>query len=72
MLREEKLERMQLLWHTLDVIEAVNADNNLNALKAAFERLNALLNVRLVEVLLKIHSVRKRHFIREKNMHVPP
>jgi hypothetical protein len=35
MLREEELERVQLLRNTLDVVKAVDANNELDTLKPA-------------------------------------
>lgn len=52
-LGEEQLQRVQLLRHTLDVVEAVHADNEFDALEAALKRLDARLNRLFLEVLSK-------------------
>ena len=50
MLREEELERVQLLGDTLDVVEAVNANNELHSR----EPLLQLSNTRLYRVFLQV------------------
>ena len=44
MLCEEKLECVELLRHALDIVESVNTNDDLDAVKALFERSDALLN----------------------------
>jgi hypothetical protein len=50
-LREEELERVQLLRDALDVVEPVDADDDLDALEAALERREAVLDDLLLQVL---------------------
>ena len=44
MFRQENFKRMQLLWNTLDVIQTVDAHDDLDSLEFPFERRNALLD----------------------------
>jgi hypothetical protein len=53
-LGQEDLKRVQLLRDTLDVVEPVDADNELDTLKALLERLDALLDGRLLEGLVEL------------------
>ena len=50
-LREEELEPVQLLRDALDVVEPVDADDDLDALEALLERGDAVLHAVLLEVL---------------------
>jgi hypothetical protein len=51
MLCEEKLESVELLRHALDVIESVYTNDDLDAVKALFERSDALLDGLFLQVL---------------------
>jgi hypothetical protein len=44
MLGEEELECVELLGNALDIIETINADNNLDSVEAMLEGCNTLLN----------------------------
>lgn len=44
MLRKEKLERVQLLRHTLDIVEAVNANDELHTSKSLLQLSDARLD----------------------------
>lgn len=50
-LREEHLERVQLLRHALDVVQAVDAHDELDALEFAPQRGDALLDLGLLQAL---------------------
>ncbi|CRK33032.1 hypothetical protein BN1708_005977 [Verticillium longisporum] len=56
-LREEDLEGVELLGHALDVIESVDTDDELDALKLALQGLDALLDDGLLEALDKLLGV---------------
>jgi hypothetical protein len=43
-LDEEELQRVELLGNALDIVEAVDPDNNLHTVEALFEGCNTLLN----------------------------
>jgi len=43
-LREKELECVELLGNALDVVEAVNTDNNLDSVEALLESCDTLLN----------------------------
>lgn len=47
-LGEEELECMELLGNALDIVEAVNADNNLDSVEALLEGCDTLLNCLLL------------------------
>jgi hypothetical protein len=51
MLCEEKLESVELLRHALDIVESVDTNDNLDAVKALFERSDALLDGLFLQVL---------------------
>lgn len=51
MLCEEKLESVELLRHALDIVESVDANDNLDAVEALFERGDALLDGLFLQVL---------------------
>lgn len=51
MLAQEELERVQLLRDALDVVQAVDADDDLDALEPALERFDAILHALLLQVL---------------------
>jgi hypothetical protein len=51
MLREEKLKRMQLLRHTLDIIQPIHSNDQFDALKPLFQFRNTLLDLRLLDAL---------------------
>lgn len=53
MLTEEKLESVQLLWNTLDVIKSVYTNNDLHVAESLLELLNSFLHTFLLQVLLK-------------------
>lgn len=57
MLSKEDLEGVQLLRHSLDVIETVDTNNQLNALELACERGNTLLDILLLEALDKLFGI---------------
>ncbi len=46
---EEDLESVQLLGHTLDVIETIDTDNDLDVLESLLEALDTLHNVWLLQ-----------------------
>lgn len=52
MLGEEELEGVEFLWDTLDVVQTINADDDLHAIKTLLELLNPLLDRFLLQVLL--------------------
>ena len=51
MLCQEELERVQLLGDTLDVVQTVNANDDLHAVEALLERGDALLDTLLLQIL---------------------
>ena len=51
MLCQEELERVQLLRDTLDVVEPVDTDDDLDTVEAVLELLDTFLNAVLLEVL---------------------
>lgn len=53
MLAEEELECVQFLWDTLDVVQSVDTNNDLDAVEAVLELLDTFLDVGLLQVLLK-------------------
>lgn len=53
MLAEEELECVQFLWDTLDVVQSVDTNDDLDAVEALLELLNTFLDVGLLYVLLK-------------------
>lgn len=52
-LAEEELECVQFLWDTLDVVQSVDTNNDLDAVEAVLELLDTFLDVGLLQVLLK-------------------
>ena len=54
---EEHLERMQLLRHTLDVIETVDANHKLHTLELLLQHGDALLHLLLLEPLRELLGV---------------
>lgn len=57
MLSKEDLEGVQLLRHSLDVIETVDTNNQLDALELACERGNTLLDILLLEALDELFGI---------------
>ena len=51
MLCEEKLESVELLRHALDIVESVDTDDDLDAVKALFEGSDALLDGLFLQIL---------------------
>ena len=51
MLGQEEFESVQLLWDTLDVVQSVDTNDDLDVSEAVLELLNALLDVRFLQVL---------------------
>lgn len=56
-LSKKNLESMQLLRHTLDVVQTVDTDNELDALELLLECCNALLNLGLLKALIELLRV---------------
>ena len=54
MLGKEDLEGVQLLWHTLDVIETVDTNDQLDIFELALEGGNALLDILLLQAFDKL------------------
>lgn len=54
---EEDLQRVQLLGHTLNVVQTVDTDHELDTLEFLFEHGNALLHLFLLEALLELLRV---------------
>lgn len=50
-LAQEQLERMQLLRHTLDVIQPIDAHNDLDAAEPVLELFDPLLHTILLQIL---------------------
>jgi hypothetical protein len=57
MLGQENLKRVQLLRDTLDVVEAVNTNDELHALELLLESRDALLDLGLLETLVELLRV---------------
>lgn len=53
-LRKEDLESVELLWNTLDVIQAIDTNNELDALEFLLQRSNPLLYLGLLESFVKL------------------
>ena len=53
MLCKEELEGVKLLWDTLDVVEPINTDDNLDAPKSLFQLGDTILNALLFQVLIE-------------------
>jgi hypothetical protein len=51
MLRQEKFESMKLLRNTLDIVQAIDADNDLDTTEALLELCDSILNTLLFQVL---------------------
>ena len=51
MLCEEKLESVELLRYALDIVESVDTNDDLDAVKALFERSDALLDGLFLQIL---------------------
>lgn len=56
-LGEEDLERVQLLWHTLDIIETIDADNKLDPLELALQSVDAFDNLGLLKPFLELFGI---------------
>ena len=54
---EEDFERMQLLGHTLDVVQAVDTNNELDALELLLERSNSFLDLGFLEAFVELLRV---------------
>ena len=53
---QESLERVKLLRYTLDVIQSVDTDNDLDALESLFQLSQTFLNGRLLETVDELHG----------------
>jgi hypothetical protein len=60
-LREEQLERVQLLRDALDVVEPVDANDDLDTLEAALKLFDPLLNRLPLQVLRKFNLLDRRN-----------
>ena len=56
MLREEKLQCVKLLRHTLDVIQPIHANNDLHITESVLQLSNALLDALFLEILVREES----------------
>ena len=54
---QENLESVELLRNTLDVIETVNTDNQLDTLELLLECLDTLGNLRLLEAFFELLGI---------------
>lgn len=59
-LGQEQLERMQLLRHALDVVQPVDAHDDLDAAEPVLELLDPLLNALLLQVLSYQNAIRSK------------
>jgi len=57
MLCEEHLESVQLLWYTLDVVEAINTNDELHTLELLLEGCYPLLYLGLLETLVELLGI---------------
>lgn len=54
---QEDLKSMQLLRNTLDVVQTIDTNDQLDALELLLERLNAFRNLGLLEALLELLGI---------------
>lgn len=57
-LSQEDLERVKLLGNTLDVVQSVDSDDELDALELSLELLDSLLDVGFADTLERITDTR--------------
>ena len=56
-LLQEQLERSQLLWYSLDIIQSVNTDDQLDTAEPPLELLDSRLNLRFLDAIDELFGV---------------
>ena len=68
MLGEEEFESMKFLWDTFDIVQAIDADNDLDAAKALLQLRYALFDGLFLEILRACVSL---SYFRQSGIYIP-